>query len=70
MNAENLRKRVASALVQTKKTNEFLAKRLEVNKNTIAAYKKGKGNIKGAVLVGLVKNDHNGLQNDQELSQA
>lgn len=47
--------RVAWALKETGKSNEDLARDLEVSKNTIGAYKNGKGDLKGVVLVGLAE---------------
>ncbi|MCP4108085.1 MAG: transcriptional regulator [Desulfobacteraceae bacterium] len=52
----NFPDRIAKALKETNKTNEELAQILGVNKNTIASYKKGKGDIKGIVVSGLVLN--------------
>ena len=48
-----LNNRIAEALKLTKKSNDFLANALGVNKNTISAYKNEKGELKGKVLEGL-----------------
>jgi len=55
MKESALSKRIAKALKHTGKSNEDLAQALGVNKNTIAAYKNEKGDLKGIVLVGLVE---------------
>lgn len=47
--------RIAWALKQTGKSNDDLAQILGVNRNTIAAYKNRKGDLKGIVLVGLAE---------------
>ncbi|GBC62524.1 XRE family transcriptional regulato [Desulfonema ishimotonii] len=47
--------RIAKALQNIGKSNEELAQILGVNRNTIAAYKNSKGDLKGIVLVGLAK---------------
>lgn len=50
----NLAERVALALKSIGKNNDILAESLGVHKNTIAAYKKCDGDLKGVVLEGLV----------------
>jgi transcriptional regulator with XRE-family HTH domain len=45
--------RIAWSLNQIPETIEEMAKKLGVNKNTIGAYKKGKGDVKGSVIVRL-----------------
>lgn len=56
MPSSKLSDRVAWALDKIDLSNEELASVLGVNKNTIANYKKGKGDLKGIVLEGLVQN--------------
>lgn len=51
---EELNSRVAYILAAVEGSNEVLAEKLGVNKNTISAYKNGKGGIKGIVLERLV----------------
>lgn len=50
----DLAERVAWAIKQTGDKHEVLVKRLGVSLNTITAYKRGKGDLKGSVLAGLV----------------
>jgi len=49
-----LAERVAWAIKQTGEKHEELAVKLGVHKNTITAYKKCEGDLKGVVLTGLV----------------
>lgn len=47
--------RIAWALNQIPETIAEMSKNLGINKNTVAVYKKGKGDVKGSVIVALHK---------------
>jgi hypothetical protein len=51
----DFKKRIAIALNSIDKTDQALGQIFGVSKNTIAAYKKEKGDLKGNVLFGLVR---------------